>query len=567
QEPGGHREDRRGQRLGGSRGTDAHKERGGRGETAEVEQGGPSADACAGGRAPDRQIDAFLAEIKLKQRTADPDTVRHVHVRLPGRPLRTVIDMLAKGVARHGEDFEDAARADVALRRREILEELGCGGERGAAVDFGFLTVRPDRCGSLPEAQYYRWRVFAYLQGDSTRRWRTEPFQMCRGGATWHPPAEEQGGASGSRSRSPSRGRGRQPRARAAGARQLERRERRELEALWKGLTPHVGPLCRATCWCLDHADAAVEVAGALVEGLCEARLALPDRIARLLLISDVAHNAGSAMAPAAWCFRREFEGALPRAFARLRGPYSAEPSSSAADRASDQVLRVLRSWQDRAVFPAQFVRGLEAAFFRDVLSAAGFLEPGGAQRLPEAVAAKLAEWRAQHFSQLEKVGKSRGVDWQTSHLERPAGGRALEEVRKEWLLDRLLTYEVYAWETRAAEPPADAGPAEHPLALPSDGAVRRRAACRQGRPAAAAVALPESIDGSSLSSDDETYVAEHEAAVAAGVQAAGPPDAPKDGAGLGSTLARAEDTAPSQAHLGDTRGQGRTARSSGAPD
>ena len=49
-----------------------------------------------------------------------------------------------------------------------------------------------------------------------------------------------------------------------------------------------------------------------LADGLVEDGLALNDRVHRLFLISDVAHNSGSVAASSAWCYRREFESHLP---------------------------------------------------------------------------------------------------------------------------------------------------------------------------------------------------------------------------------------------------------------
>jgi U2-associated protein SR140 len=31
---------------------------------------------------------------------------------------------------------------------------------------------------SLPDAIYYRWRVYSLANGDTKRRWRVRPFQM-----------------------------------------------------------------------------------------------------------------------------------------------------------------------------------------------------------------------------------------------------------------------------------------------------------------------------------------------------------------------------------------------------
>jgi hypothetical protein len=38
------------------------------------------------------------------------------------------------------------------------------------------------------EQQYYRWRVYSYLQGDGDKKYRIEDFQILRGGSVWYPP-------------------------------------------------------------------------------------------------------------------------------------------------------------------------------------------------------------------------------------------------------------------------------------------------------------------------------------------------------------------------------------------
>jgi len=201
-----------------------------------------------------------------------------------------------------------------------------------------------------------------------------------------------------------------------------------------------------------------VQVARELVEALLETELTLLERVVRLFLISDVVHNSGSVIAMAnAWCYRREFEAQQPETFERLHSAYRGEESRVAADKAGDLVMRVLRSWQTRAVFSSQFVKGLEVSFFRDIVSADNVASPDGSTRMtgaPEAIFVKLAEWRSQHFSQLEKLAKARGLNWQTMHLQRPADGRTLEQVRTAWLLDRLVTYELHVWETKVPDAP-----------------------------------------------------------------------------------------------------------------
>ncbi|CAE7022407.1 U2surp, partial [Symbiodinium sp. CCMP2456] len=84
------------------------------------------------------------------------------------------------------------------------------------------------------------------------------------------------------------------------------------------------------------------------------------------------------------------------------------------------------------------------------------------------------------------KICKAQGLNWdvQLSEKAQAMSGRFPEELRKKWLLDRLLTYELYVQETR----PAPRGPSVPPVR-------------REVRPD------PE-LDGDPFDRDDEDYAA-----------------------------------------------------------
>eukprot|EP00971_Amphidinium_carterae_P131082 2596829-Amphidinium_carterae.1 len=159
-------------------------------------------------------------------------------------------------------------------------------------------------------------------------------------------------------------------------------------------------------CWSLQHADSAADIAKSLVESLCEEDVGLETRSVRLMLVSDVVHNAGSTSAPSAWCFRREFEAVLPEAFEFLHHMYKGEDDETLRQKVAERVTRVLASWRSKGSFAAQYVRGLEVSFFRDMISANTLTPTSG--RLPEGLLVKIAEWRGRHFSELEKLARSR---------------------------------------------------------------------------------------------------------------------------------------------------------------
>jgi U2-associated protein SR140 len=52
------------------------------------------------------------------------------------------------------------------------------------------------------------------------------------------------------------------------------------------------GAVGGAMAWCLEHAEAAAEVAACLAEALAGSRTPPARRVARLYLLSDILHNA-----------------------------------------------------------------------------------------------------------------------------------------------------------------------------------------------------------------------------------------------------------------------------------
>lgn len=88
-----------------------------------------------------------------------------VRVRVPrDRRQKGVIDLVAQYVSDDGHPLEQA-----------IMDRFGTEGL------FRFLNeIDSD------EARYYRWRVYAFSQGDSLKAWKTESFQMFFGGMIIH---------------------------------------------------------------------------------------------------------------------------------------------------------------------------------------------------------------------------------------------------------------------------------------------------------------------------------------------------------------------------------------------
>merc|ERR1712151_551359 len=112
-------------------------------------------------------------------------------------------------------------------------------------------------------------------------------------------------------------------------------------------------------------------------------------------------------------------------------------------EKTKEELVKVIHVWEDWGLFAPQYVRGLEAALVVGVKSLRSLARKGDKSREPAWLEPKLTDWRRQHFSQLEKMCRTRGLRSATAHLE-PTREMTVETARAEWLIDRLVTYELH---------------------------------------------------------------------------------------------------------------------------
>ncbi|CAE8612789.1 unnamed protein product [Polarella glacialis] len=138
------------------------------------------------------------------------------------------------------------------------------------------------------------------------------------------------------------------------------------LEALLAQLRPNKHVIGAAMVYCIDRAEKyAALLARRLASAMGEAS---PNTLARLYLVSDVLHNANSGR-PGATLFRESLQELLPESCEQL-GRVWLRRVEGLVERArmESAVRRVLKTWDDWAVFPALFTKGLEALLFSPVL-------------------------------------------------------------------------------------------------------------------------------------------------------------------------------------------------------
>jgi len=294
-------------------------------------------------------------------------------------PNHEIIDRLALFVAQEGHPFEQ----EVMSREAEN-------------PSYRFLYDR----GSA-EHRYYRWKVVSLCCGDSVDAWDTASFRLQPDGPLWAPPpcsrpppardtaAKRDTDANRSRSpsRSPSRSRSRSrspPRSRSRsrsrsppargrkfdrdnharglergrspeGGRELSEEERDELEDLLRAMVVERQVIADGMGWCVARSTASSEIVETITEALTLSETPAPKKIARLFLVSDILHNAGTANVPGASSFRGHFQRTLPEMFESLHGCLMGLDSRMGVETMKDQVVKVLYIWQAWSLFPLSY--------------------------------------------------------------------------------------------------------------------------------------------------------------------------------------------------------------------
>ncbi|XP_050714698.1 U2 snRNP-associated SURP motif-containing protein-like isoform X3 [Eriocheir sinensis] len=252
------------------------------------------------------------------------------------RSLLQLIHRTIEFIVREGPMFE------AMIMNREISNP-----------DFRFLFENQS-----PAHVYYRWKLFSMLQGDSPSRWCTKPFRMFKNGSIWKPPPlnpflqgmpeelikkeeeEEEKNKKGS----------------------LSNAQRGRLESMIRGLVPERDKVGEAMVWCIEHADAAEEICQCLTEALTNNETALPKKIARLYLVSDILHNCSVKVSNASF-YRKGFQSKLAEIFEGLHVGYNLVESRLRAEQVKQRIMQCCRAWEDWAIYPHEFLIHLQNIF------------------------------------------------------------------------------------------------------------------------------------------------------------------------------------------------------------
>ncbi|KAI9346902.1 hypothetical protein BDR26DRAFT_834489 [Obelidium mucronatum] len=268
----------------------------------------------------------------------------------------------------HGPSFE------AALMEREKVNP-----------EFAFLFDH-----TIPEHAYYRWKLFSLLQGDSKTSWPVKPFQMFDEGATWIPPAipfDEHGlenntdtdtdsSDSDSDDDESSYNRRRKSRRRqsANGKPNQQQQSRKQylphhklrLQTRLRNLvTNSRSQIATLMIFCLSHASTDPS---AIVQTISESLVhpatpLIPNKLARLHLVSDILHNSASPSVQQGWKYRGLFEKSLDAVFRHFGECWKGVEARLRAEQWKRGVLGVVGVWEQWGVFDQRFTEGLRKSF------------------------------------------------------------------------------------------------------------------------------------------------------------------------------------------------------------
>ena len=271
------------------------------------------------------------------------------------------IALIAKFVAKDGSDLEDML---IQQHQQGLIRDN---------IDFLFSDKNRE------EHIFYKWRVYAYTQGDGDFRYRSQPFVMITGGCTWIPPPideeaarqeedarrkEEESLRRQLQQKDMQRQR-RQPRPKSTRTRPLSAEEVTEFHRLTRDkLCASRESIAAAMAFCFDKCSFAIdEVSNLLQELLLEReQVSVDSRIARLYLISDILFNSQQPGVKNAFAFRTKIEQAAPAIFQSL-GEFARALPRMSTHKIQKAISSVLAAWTNWSVYNPAFLDELQDKF------------------------------------------------------------------------------------------------------------------------------------------------------------------------------------------------------------
>lgn len=282
---------------------------------------------------------------------------------------------------------------DGSLLERKIAEK------ESSNPKFSFLTntLAGSAEADLSERIFYRWRVYAFAQGDGFEHWRTEPFVMfLPHGRFWIPPSlvDEEAAAEEVakaklredeiRTKQEERKKlneqrefmtGRQLEhakfgggagTATEGAAKLNDWERQKFDELFKRkLCQSRESICNVMAFCFEKSGASQQISALLKESLLEdgPGISPETRISRLFVLSDVLFNSQQPGVRNAYRYRDAIEAMAPEVFESLGRHGKGSAGRMTMNKLRNAVGAVLHAWANWGVYDPIFLDDLHARF------------------------------------------------------------------------------------------------------------------------------------------------------------------------------------------------------------
>ena len=248
----------------------------------------------------------------------------------------------------------------------------------------------------IREQLFYRWRVFAFTQGDGFDSWQTKPFVMIQPhGRFWIPPSLDAEAARKEEDEAKKKEEqiliqqeerrklsdkkdfmtGRQlehakfsssATAAADGAETLNDSEMAEwLDILQNKLCASKDSICEAMAFCFDKSGAASQISELLRKAMLDDKkhVSVETRIARLYLISDVLFNSQQPGVKNAFRYRDAIEAMAFEIFENLGKHGQGIAGRLTMNKLRNAVSAVLSAWTKWSVYNPTFIEEIEAKF------------------------------------------------------------------------------------------------------------------------------------------------------------------------------------------------------------
>ena len=301
-----------------------------------------------------------------------------IAVKLPRCPRRyKFISTVASFVAKDGSRFEDK------LIDREKCNPL-----------FHFMRQGQHNCDDTfdndtqNEQIFYRWRVYAFKQGDTHNRWHADPFIMIKpNGRFWIPPPinelfseqkeieDKMKAASDDLMKNKRRGltfarkaitKGRKDENRrlSSGDTMLNSDQLSLWNKMMKRLCCSRETICVAMAFCFDNSIAAQHISKLLKESLLENSkgISIDTKCARLFLMSDILFNSQQGVKNA-FRYRDAIEEMAPEVFTCLGQHGNGKIGRISMNKLRATIRKVLSAWNSWSVYNPTFLDDLESLF------------------------------------------------------------------------------------------------------------------------------------------------------------------------------------------------------------